>query len=116
MSRICFSDDNILYLLQEERKRKKAEEEARRKAEKERRRKEAEARAGPKTPNFTIVKKDRTGEQDDEVIIISLCTRKPTIWVSDQVQNKLTCAVTEASLMHEISNLGRRGSFMIIFN
>lgn len=55
------------FYFQEERKRKKAEEEARRKAEKERRRKEAEARAGPKIPNFTIVKKERSGQGDDEV-------------------------------------------------
>lgn len=51
---------------EEERKRKKAEEEVRRKAEKERRRKEAEARAGPKTPNFTIIKQDRSGQGDEE--------------------------------------------------
>ena len=56
-----------LISLQEERKRKKAEEEVRRKAEKERRRKEAEARAGPKTPNFTIIKQDRSGQGDEEV-------------------------------------------------
>lgn len=51
---------------EEERKKRKLEEEAKRKAEKERRRKEAEQRAGPKTPNFTIVKKERSGAADDD--------------------------------------------------
>lgn len=49
---------------EEERKVKKAEEEARRRKEKERRRMEAEKRKGPKTPNFTIVKKE--GKKDDD--------------------------------------------------
>ena len=68
---------NVVYMyvsIQEERKKRKLEEEAKRKAEKERRRKEAEQRAGPKTPNFTIVKKERSGAADDDVSIVNCFT------------------------------------------
>lgn len=50
---------------EEERKKKKAEEEERRRKEKERKRREAEKSKGPKTPNFTIVKKEGGGEAED---------------------------------------------------
>ncbi|KAL4225561.1 Troponin T [Mactra antiquata] len=50
---------------EEERKKKKAEDEERRRREKERRRLEAEKRKGPKTPNFTIVKKEGSKDEDE---------------------------------------------------
>ncbi|XP_052268341.1 troponin T, skeletal muscle-like isoform X2 [Dreissena polymorpha] len=52
---------------EEERKKRKAEEEEKRRREKERRRVEAEKRKGPKTPNFTIVKKEGASSTDEEV-------------------------------------------------
>lgn len=54
------------FFEQEERKKRKAEEEEKRRREKERRRLEAEKRKGPKTPNFTIVKKE--GEAVNEEV------------------------------------------------
>jgi len=51
---------------EEERKKKKAEDEERRRKEKERRRLEAEKRKGPKTPNFTIVKKEGGDDGKEE--------------------------------------------------
>ncbi|XP_045176678.1 troponin T, skeletal muscle-like isoform X5 [Mercenaria mercenaria] len=51
---------------EEERKKKRAEEEEKRRREKERRRLEAEKRKGPKTPNFTIVKKEGGDETEEE--------------------------------------------------
>ena len=39
---------------------------------------------------------------------MSLCMRKPTIWVSDQVRHKPGCTVTEAGQKLEISDLRRR--------
>ena len=39
----------------------------------------------------------------------SRCMRQPTIWVSDQIQQKPACTVTEAGQKLEISDLGRRG-------
>ena len=35
--------------------------------------------------------------------------RKPTVWVSDQVQHKPACIDTEGSKKLEISDEGRRG-------
>ena len=35
---------------------------------------------------------------------LSLCMRKPTIWVSDQVQHKPACTVTEET--QDLENLG----------
>ena len=40
---------------------------------------------------------------------MSLVVRKPVFRVSDHVQHKLGCAVTEDGLRLEISDLGSRG-------
>ena len=40
---------------------------------------------------------------------ISLCMRKPTIWVSDQVQHKPGCTVKEDDKRQEILDLESRG-------
>ena len=38
------------------------------------------------------------------LFLMSLCMRKPTIWVSDLVQHKPACTVTEET--QELENLG----------
>ena len=43
-----------------------------------------------------------------EVNRMSSRIRKPTMWVSDQVRHKPACAVTEADLKLQISDLYRR--------
>ena len=42
-------------------------------------------------------------------IYMSLCMRRPTILVSDQVRHKLACAVTEVGSKLELLDLSRRG-------
>ncbi|XP_060555924.1 troponin T, skeletal muscle-like isoform X2 [Ruditapes philippinarum] len=76
---------------EEERKKKRAEEEERRRREKERRRLEAEKRKGPKTPNFTIVKKEGGDEDEDEE---KKSPQKTKEELEKDKQNALTSRIT----------------------
>ena len=53
-------------------------------------------------------------ETNTNNIIMSLCMTKPTIWVSDQVQHKPACTVTEETQNLENLGISRGGNVLSV--